>query len=223
MTEEELNELISHCPRLYHMAEIGAWNGIKDLGLLSTSALLDLYSVDTDLRFQLESCRRDSTHKLSSNGLTGAAIRDQLPMDDKGLRRALPADITPREWYEFLNKRVFFWLSEDRLKRLKNAKAYKSSEHEIIVVDTRRLVDAYKQKIMFCPINSGCTKPFPHSRDFNTFSRIESYPYDYWKSKRRVGERVVELCVDEGVPDLVDYVLDVYVLKGDERTELDWK
>lgn len=36
VTEEEVEELIEHCPTLYHMAE---------RGLLSTSALLDLYDV----------------------------------------------------------------------------------------------------------------------------------------------------------------------------------
>ncbi|MEG9861289.1 MAG: hypothetical protein V6Z81_02105 [Parvularculales bacterium] len=43
MTEEELEELIENCPKLYHMAERGSWSSIEKQGLFSTSALLDLY------------------------------------------------------------------------------------------------------------------------------------------------------------------------------------
>jgi hypothetical protein len=42
VTEEEL---VSIYPRLWHMAEDGSWPSIADNGLLSTSALLDLYGV----------------------------------------------------------------------------------------------------------------------------------------------------------------------------------
>ena len=45
MTEGELAELIRDCPTLYHMAECGSWPSIRRHGLLSTSALLDLYGV----------------------------------------------------------------------------------------------------------------------------------------------------------------------------------
>ena len=45
MTETELEELLSDCPTLYHMAEDRSWPSIRHRGLLSTTALLDLYGV----------------------------------------------------------------------------------------------------------------------------------------------------------------------------------
>ena len=68
MTEQELDELISDCPRLYHMAEMGAWEGVKRNGLLSTSSLLDLYEIEGDVRFSIESQRRPANVSISRNG-----------------------------------------------------------------------------------------------------------------------------------------------------------
>jgi len=50
----DAEELISTFPRLYHMAHVNAWPGIKRHGLLSTSALLDLFGVRGSSRKALE-------------------------------------------------------------------------------------------------------------------------------------------------------------------------
>lgn len=218
MTPEELDELVGDCPELFHMAERGGWKGISENGLLSTTSLLDLYKIGGADRHAIESVRRDHCVPISGNGLPPAIIRDQLPMDDQGLLRCLPEEITPSDWYRFLNKKVFFWFTKDRLHRLTNAKAYRDMEHEVLVLDTKRLIKDYAEKIWLCPINSGCTKPMPHPRDFKTFSRINDYPYAHWRAKRKRGERAVELCIDEGVPNILDYVKNAFVIQGD--TEL---
>ena len=108
MTEEELEELINDCPTLYHMAERGAWESIKNRGLLSTSALLDLYEVNGAQRLSIESNRRPECVELTSETLPAAVVRDQIPMDDAGLRRCLPEHLTPSDWYRLLNAKVFF-------------------------------------------------------------------------------------------------------------------
>ncbi len=90
MTEADLEELITDCPTLYHMAERGSWESIKRYGLLSTSALLDHYAVEPPKRTEIESRHR------------------------------------PTDWYELLNAKVFFWLSEAHLHKLTNAKAYRA-------------------------------------------------------------------------------------------------
>lgn len=50
MTEDDLGELLRDCPVLYHMAARGSWESIQRHGLLSTSALLDLFGVMGDRR-----------------------------------------------------------------------------------------------------------------------------------------------------------------------------
>jgi hypothetical protein len=43
---------------LYHMAEDGSWESIRQIGLLSTSALLDRFEVEGERRYAIESTRR---------------------------------------------------------------------------------------------------------------------------------------------------------------------
>lgn len=214
MTPEELDELLSDCPVLYHMAEHGSWPSIRDRGLLSTSALLDLYEVQGKERIRVEAERRPEGVPLVHAKLPRAVIRDQIPMDDKGLQRCLPRHISPSDWYRLLNKRVFFWLTRGRLLRLLDAGAYREKVHDVIHVDTQSLVSAYRDKIWLCPMNSGCTKPMPHRRDENTFLRIPEYPYSVWRTKRKMGERVVELAIDYAVPNISDFVTRVVEMRG---------
>ena len=219
MNDCELHELLTNCPSLYHMAERGAWEGIRANGLLSTSALLCLYDVCGTRRFQLESQRRSEIVTLRSHGLPMAKLRDQLAMDDSDLERCLKDGITPQRWYEIINSRVFFWLTKKRLEKFSEARSYRDGEREVLVLNSRSLVDAYREKVWLCPINSGATfKPKPYPRGHDTFSRIANYPY----SQRPRGERrVVELCVDCGIPDVTPFIERVYVVKGKrEVTEL---
>ncbi|MEX0300591.1 MAG: hypothetical protein AB3N28_16070, partial [Kordiimonas sp.] len=184
MKKEELEELIQGCPSLNHMAERHSWASIQEHGLLSTSALLDLYGVTGQERLEIEQTRRDRCIPITKDGLHQAVIRDQLPMDDKGLLRVLPPEVSPADWYRLLNSKVFFWLTKDRLFRLTDARAYRDKEHDVLELDTRQLIEAYYDEIVLCPINSGCTKPYPAKRDYNSFLPIDKYPYDYWRSKR---------------------------------------
>lgn len=216
MTEAELEELITNCPTLYHMAERGSWESIKRYGLLSTSALLDHYAIQPPIRTEIESRHRPKSVEVIGAGLPRAVIRDQIPMSDAGLKRALPGRLSPADWYELLNAKAFFWLSEARLHKLTNAKAYRDREHDVLEVDTRSLIGAHRDSIWFCPINSGCTKPMPRSRDETIFARMEEYPYAYWRERRRRQERVVELAVDYSVKDIRRHVKRVVVKRGTE-------
>lgn len=216
MTEEELEELIRDCPTLFHMAQRGSWPAIQERGLLSTSALLDLYGVNGEMRMQVEARHRPESVELHAPGLPVAVVRDQIPMSDAGLRRALPARLQPSDWYRLLNGRVFFWLTEDRLHRLLTAGAYRDQEHDVLEIDTRSLLNAHRPRVSLCPYNSGSTVMNPVARDESTFSRVENYPYQNWRKKRKRGERVVELTVDYSVPDLRNHVRRVLVKKNSE-------
>jgi hypothetical protein len=66
------------------MAEDGSWPSIRERGLLSTTALLDLYGVQGEPREQIEAQRRRTGVPLEREALPRAVIRDQLPMDDGG-------------------------------------------------------------------------------------------------------------------------------------------
>jgi hypothetical protein len=220
VTEDELGELLSDCPTLYHMAEHGTWLAIRERGLLSTTALLDLYGIEGLERMAIEEQRRPEGVPLTHSRLPHAVIRDQMPMDDTGLRRCLPAHMMPSDWYRLLNSKVFFWLTRERLLVLLNAGTYRRKAHDVIEVRSRQLVEAYRWQIWLCPMNSGSTKPFPHPRSEETFRRIHDYPYSERRRMKKRGERVVELAVDYAVPNVRDFVVRVVEMRGSEEIRI---
>jgi hypothetical protein len=219
MTEEEL---IATYPRLYHMAHDGAWPAIEQHGLLSASALLDLYGVDGERRFALESQRRPESVELQRQGLMGAVIRDQKPMRDHLLARCLQDGLTPQEWYKILNSRSFFWLSSERIWRLLRARAYREQPQTVLTIDTAGLLAAHRESIWLTPINSGSTLFNPQPRGNDTFRRIADFPFKE-RSKRRKEDNVVELVVDHSVPDVAAHVLAVHRVQDDRIVEEIWR
>ena len=207
--------LVEKYPRLFHMAEKNSWEQIRRHGLLSTSALLDLYQCETNLRVELESTLRPKTVTISHEQHGEAVVRDQQPMSERALRRCLENGLATAEWCRLLNRRVFFWVTEDRLLRLLRARNNASHEHDVLVLDTRHLVEDYEDRVTLSPINSGCTQRVPLPRGHNTFLPIDRYPWQHWLHKRgRRGETVVEFAVMGAVYDIEKYVVEVRKMKG---------
>ncbi|KAB0681251.1 DUF7002 family protein [Aureimonas leprariae] len=219
MTEAELDELLSDCPHLFHMAELGSWPTIRRHGLLSTSSLLDLCGVAGAAREPVEAARRAKSVVLDGPDGERFVIRDNKPMNDASLAKALTGGMQPAEWYRILNARVFFWLSEKRLRKLLEAGSYRTQRHDILMLDARALVEAHRGRITFSPINSGATNRFPAPRGAETFRSIADYPYAEWRKKRAKGERVVELAVTGGVADVSRFVLSVVRMGAGEPDE----
>jgi hypothetical protein len=219
VTDAELKEFLENCPKLYHMAEQGSWPSIREHGLLSTIAILDLYGVIGQEREKIEHNRRATNVTVRATGLPDATIRDQIPMSDKALRKCLRDNLQPRDWYGLLNSKVFFWVSKKRLLRLLAAKAYRNKRHDILELDSERLVQEFTGNIWLCPINSGSTIMNPRPRGKDTFARIKDYPYSEWRMRRSKVETVVELSVDHSVPNVRGFVTRVVEMKGDKVTK----
>ena len=215
-------DLVKHFPRLWHMAEDGSFESIKKHGLLSTSSLLDLYDIDGKERLALESKRRGDSVTITKKGLPNAIIRDQKPMTESALKKCLSADVTPKQWFEILNDRAFFWLSRDRLRGLLSARAYRSRPQTVLTVDTASLLRAHRDRIELSPLNSGATIYNPQPRGRDTFQTIEHYPFDERRKTRPVEKSVVELVVREGVPDIFDHLIAAHRIHADKQTEL-WR
>jgi hypothetical protein len=192
-------------PHLFHMAEAGSWPMIQRYGLLSTTALLDLFEVDGSARTGLETKRRVDSVEIRHPVHGTATIRDNKPINETVLRRTLVGMSEPA-WYRTLNGRVFFWLTTERLDRLRDAPPYRNRAHDILTIDTAGLLSRHGARVELAGINSGAVHPGArNSRGADTFRRIADYP---WAS-RRSRERVVELTVPYSVPDIADHVVDV--------------
>jgi len=216
------SDLLKYFPRVWHMAEDGSWDSIRKHGLLSTTALLDLYGVTGAERISIESQRRPDSVKIHAKGLEGAIIRDNKPLTASALNKCLDPDITPKEWFELLNERSFFWLSQDRLRTLLDARAYRGRPQTVLTVDTAKLVTAHRDRIELSPINSGSTIYKPQKRGRETFRSIADYPFDERRRTRTPAASVVELVVSGGVPDIEDHLVAVHSIHKGVSKEL-WR
>jgi hypothetical protein len=215
-------DLVNYFPRLWHMAEDGSFDSIMKNGLLSTSALLDLYGVTGQRRTALESERRPESVIISKAGLPNATVRDQKPMTESALKKCLAKDVEPKQWFEILNDRAFFWLSRDRLRGLLGARAYRGRPQTVLTVDTASLLEAHRDRIELSPLNSGATIYNPQPRGRDTFLPVERYPFDERRKTRPIDKSVVELVVRNGVPDISDHLVAAHHIHNGKQREL-WR
>ena len=186
------------------MAEDGSWPSIQKHGLLSTSALLTLYGISGIERERIESDWRPKKLPISCEGLEDAVIRDQIPMPPDKLEKCL-TNMTPKEWYRLVNRKVFFWTTRKSLEIFLAAKEYKNCPQLVITVNTRLLLELYASQVTLSSINSGSTYydpnryNRPHDRGRETFKRMSEYNAPY----------IAELAVEEGITDIEGIAISV--------------
>lgn len=194
-------ELVSTYPLLYHMSAQGSWPSIMKHGLLSTTALLDLFEYKGEQREKIESCRRRKWKILDHSSYGQVKIRDQKPLIRTGLSKALPATMKPEDWYRIVNEMVFFFPCKQKLKVMINT--YKECRNTILVVRSKSLIEAHKRKVYWSPINSGYSKKCPAKRNRSTFILLGQEP------KLKHGEKskkIVEITIKHHVLDIKKHV-----------------
>ena len=211
--------LVKTHPILYHMAENGAWPNIRKYGLWSTTALLDMCGKRGRERAVLESRIRPESVVVEGGGCGRAVIRDQKPLIESVLRRSL-VNMTVPEYCRLLNKRAFFWANEGRLQTISRARLDRNRPHDVLIVNTETLVAEHEKKISLCTINSG-TAIAPSPRGRATFRRMHQYPCE--GCKKGCSERIAEVTVDKGVPDIGRHVIRVESWKDGRNLRTVWR
>ena len=202
-------DLWQQYPVLYHIAWGGSWPSIKEHGLLSTKALLRSYGNSEDRITALTQARRHHWVEINCPGRPRAVLRDQKPLTDAGLRRALPDSVEPWQWYDLINSMVFFWPTKKRLKTMVSASAYREVEHDVLLVDAETLVRLEESNIRLSRMNSGSTTRMAHPRDIDLFKRFEDYPFETRLRKQGRERAVAEVCVMERVNRVQEAVIEV--------------
>ena len=128
------------------------------------------------------------------------------------MKKALQDGISPTQWYELLNGKVFMWAEEHRLFGLLNARLYRALEHDVLTIDTASLMAAHEKDAWLCPMNSGNTFPIPHMRGKDTFRRIADYPTR--PGSLLPAKEVVEVVVDYEILDIENHVREVRRIRG---------
>jgi hypothetical protein len=192
----------------YHLTPASRVDTILRYGLFSTSALLDRAGLTGRVRERLERRRRAAAEVIIDPEMGPITLRDQKPMSDTALARALAGRMPVDDWYATLNRRVFFWVESARVQRL--AAAYPDEEHVVLVLGTRQLLAIHHQCVALSPINSGSTIMVPAPRGPDTFLPLKEYPLSEWARRRkRWKSAVAELTVEYAVRDIRDHVLDI--------------
>ncbi len=184
--------------------------------------MLDLFGIEDPARRALESSNRRELVSIRHDAYGVAILRDQKPMDDRVLERALTDGIRPEEWYRTVNAHVFFWVDRERVDRLLGARAYRNDRHSLLVARTHDLLARHSERAVLSPLNTGATKPMPHPRGKNCFVPLPAYPFTYWRRKRNLRSAVVELAVAGSVPDLMETLEQVSVVGRGETEEILW-
>lgn len=201
------------------MTAADSWPTIERHGLRSVTALLDLLYFDPSRRAAIEAQRRPETIRLSDPDLGEFEVRDQKPLSLSKLAACL-TDMTVMEWLKLLNRKVFFWPTEDRVDDLLGAQAYRDREHLVLVVRTSSLVAVHGPEITLAPINTGSVLYDPPLRGSDTLLPIAEYPFEQWRARRGPRKAIAEVAIDYAVPDIVNHVIRVERRRHGSRPEV---
>lgn len=202
MTEDEF--IFKH-PELYHMAQETSWKNIESHGLLSTSALLDLFQIHGQDRVNVEESHRNNGYEINHLTHGTAYIRDQKPLRMSQLEKCLEG-ISITDWLKLLNGKVYLWPTAERVQTLSKARAYRNQTHCLIAVDTIGLLGKYSNDIRLAPINVGATLYNPPKRSPDIFSKIADFP------NRKMTDKVAEVSVNYSIPDIKLIVNSVHLI-----------
>lgn len=199
----------------YHLADIRNWKAIQAHGLLSTQRLAELSTnVDGSMLRQHRPDRKYLDH--------GAFISDQSNMQRKSLERALRSGVTPEDWFELLNSKVFFWLDLDRLNC--HRAACKGQKQVVLAIDAGRMLDEYAPLASVTPIHSGHAMRTAAPRNLTTFVPYKAWVESGWDSEkvpgvsRRPGSSwPAELTITGAIPDIARFVIGSVYLDAEEQ------
>lgn len=202
----------------YHLVDIRNWKSIQAQGLLSTQGLVEL-STNVD-RSILRQHRPDEKYVDF-----GAFIRDQSAMPREALERALRSGVTPEDWFELLNSKVFFWLDLNRLNR--HRISCRSQKQVVLAIDAGRMLEEYSSFASVSPISSGNAMHDEVPRNLTTFVPYEKWVETGWDSEQVPGMArrsrsllPAELTITAGIPDIARFVIgSVYLDAGEQLTE----
>jgi hypothetical protein len=201
----------------YHLVDASNWASVQNHGLMSARRLMEVCG-GTE-------CDASRHHRPASRRLvSGVLIRDQRPMPPKALMRCLRSGLTPEDWFELLNSKVFFWLDPKRLNRQRLACG--ASPQVALVVNASSLLMKYGGLATVTPINTGNALRSPAPRNLTTFVPFQRWLVDGWAYEdipgtrpRPRSHRPIELTISEAVPDILDYVMAAVPLSPGETLD----
>jgi hypothetical protein len=122
---------------------------------------------------------------------------------------ALLEGVGRQGWFEFLNKKVFFWVSKDDLVKMICAWQYSGKPQWVITVNTRPLLQQYSDKASVSDQNTGSLYSM-RKRGPKSFVPFNDCP---------IKANIKELIIDYQVSNFSDFVISVDECIGNKVSE----
>ncbi len=200
--------------RIFHLADAENWPLIQRDGLRNTSELIEQAGL-SEREAQVFRSYRPHMMRLPS----GAIIRDQRPMPPSSLLRCLQDGLTPQDWYDLVNSKVFFWIDAGRL--LRHAAACAPRPQILVTVDARRLFECYAERAFVTAFNVGNARRRPAPRSQASFVPWRTWLSSRWASEVLPGHRMrppshppAELAVGGSIPNFGEFVIEARSIAG---------
>ena len=186
-------EFADSYPALFHILLAQDMGQVMRHGLLSTSALLDRCKVNGEQRFNIESCPRPRSVRISHSVHGEFLINNQAPINAAALSKCL-IDLSPEQWCRSLNRRVFFWPTRDRLEKHMGARLTAGRPKLVFSFETRSVFDVLEFDFFeFSAINSGNMMRKAAVRGSSTFLKASDYPFQERRKRRGLVDAIAEV------------------------------
>lgn len=184
-------------PKLYRLARAGAHVGIRRHGLLPAAILAQRSGIN------LSKKPRKSSVEFNLPDGTYVTITDNRPLFFTKLAPVLDDGLTPEDWLNMLNHRVFFWPKREYGENNLKARRRLGYENEWQVFDTEMLLGPVWKLAEIAPFNTGATIHVPPRRGLWTFAKLDGLSYSEWEWSRGLSrkDKVKEVTVCGSVPD----------------------
>lgn len=193
--------------RIFHVVEAQNWTAVQRDGLLSAHALA--------ARARRLGHPTDDDGAYRPRGLAlgdGSYLRDQAPMPPAALARCLDPGLSPEAWYALVNTGIYFWASEERMRR--HLRALRGRAQLLLALDGPRLAAAYRDAAYVTAFNVGAAVRKPARRGHRSFVPYDRWRIAAWADEAEPGGRPrspshppAELVVRRPIPDLLAYVV----------------
>lgn len=190
------------------MAFEGGAASILKHGLLSSAECCKLVGINGDASAKYLRNLRPESVTIGKTDAGPIRLRDQKPMSWQSLSDSL-TDMSPEDWLETLNSHVFFWPTIRRLSTMLGARTYRHHKHDVLILDTRKILMDYQAGTLLSTINSGATIPWKHPRGKKTFVPFSEFDLEKRLANAARESAVAEFLVPRRLENVGSYLISV--------------
>ena len=207
----DADEFAERVPCLFHVTDREAWPLIERHGLLSTNSMIERFVTDPDHAERLRSERRAKPVPLYE-GVAGerAMLNDNIPLVFSRLASALDDGLTPVEWLQLLNERVYFFPARRKADSFIEAGRRGGRRKLMLTFDARSLATAHLDRLFIAPINTGSALRTPARRGRAIFAPVASITWDEFATRRSAiktsPDTVAEVSLLGDLPNAVNHL-----------------